>query len=442
MLYILLLSATLGAFILQRYRKQQAVRISEKRLSLSLWASGNEFWDYDVINKTLVRSSNEQIYGLPTGKNITIESMEPTVHPEDFKQLKQAYTQHLNNNSDFFECTYRLRNNLSQWIWVLDRGKVISRDKNGNAIRVLGTIQNINEIKIIEEKLRQLNEQLETRVEQRTAELSHTVDELATTIKQLTNTQLQLAKAEKMAALGNLISGISHEINTPVGICITSTSVLQSKINSLFNLQGENKLTRALFEEFKQTSLNSIALISRNLERTVALVQSFKLVAVEQSGDNTENNNIKKFIQYIINSFDTQLNDNQATIKLICTDNISINCFSLSLELVVSQLIQNSLSHGIIKSQNLEIEISVTSKNQQVIIHYKDNGAGLTNTNIEQVFEPFYTTLRSNGHIGLGMHVAYNHVTQRLNGNIEIDENHTTGLAYIIMLPLVHIKDV
>ncbi|PAJ72234.1 hypothetical protein CJF42_22305 [Pseudoalteromonas sp. NBT06-2] len=90
----------------------------------------------------------------------------------------------------------------------------------------------------------------------------------------------------------------------------------------------------------------------------------------------------------------------------------------------------------------LEIEISVTSKNQQVIIHYKDNGAGLTNTNIEQVFEPFYTTLRSNGHIGLGMHVAYNHVTQRLNGNIEIDENHTTGLAYIIMLPLVHIKDV
>lgn len=441
-LYFFLLSAILGAFFLQRYRKQQAITISEKRLSLSLWASGNEFWDYNAKTKNLIRSSNKQVFNLPTGKNITIESMKPQVHPEDFKQLELAYIKHLNNDSDYFECTYRLRNELNQWVWVLDRGKVINRDKNGNAVRVLGTIQNINEIKTIEEKLRKLNEQLESRVEQRTSELTLTVEELATTIQQLTNTQLQLAKAEKMAALGNLVNGISHEINTPVGICITSSSVLQSIMNDFFSLQSENQLTRELFEDFKHSSLDSLELISRNLERTALLVKSFKMVAVEQTEAFIEKKNIKEVIKFIINSFGPQLNDNQAVINLNCDNDISISCTFSSFELVMSQLIQNSLLHGAIKNQNLQIDITVTLENQHIIIQFKDNGVGLNNTKVVQVFEPFYTTLRSEGNVGLGMHIVYNHVTQRLNGCIEIDESHTLGLAYVIMLPLIKFDNI
>jgi len=435
-LYILIITGTLGAFILQRHRKQQAIAESEKRLTLSLWASGNEFWDLNLNNNILFRSKNNNNLLLPKGKNFTIESMKKVVHPEDFESVKLAFISHINNKSEYFECVYRLKNNLDEWVWVLDKGKVIKKDKHGNAIRLLGTIQNINDLKTIENKLRQLNEQLETRVEQRTTELTLTVEELAFTIKQLTNTQLELAEAEKMAALGHLVSGISHEINTPIGICITSISVLQLNADRFFTLQSEKKLTREKFEQFKQSSLDSISLIDRNLHRTAELVQSFKLVSVDQSGDDIKNNNVKVLIQYIIDKYNSQLKDNLTGIKLECDSNITINCFSTSLDLVVSQLIQNTLLHGNVKNQSNEIKIEVTSKNQQVIIQYQDEGKGLLNTKKEQVFEPFYTTLRSQGHLGLGMHIAYNHVTHRLNGSIEIIDNDLKGLAYIIMIPL------
>ncbi len=435
--YAMVLCSTLGAFAFQRYRKQQAIKESENRLSLALWSSGNEFWDWNTQKNTLVRSNNSHIFSLPSGENFSIDAMKALVHPDDFENLKTTFIKHLNQQSDYFEYAYRLRNNLNQWTWVLDRGKVVQRDEKNFPIRVLGTIQNINDLKTIEEQLRQLNEELETRVENRTTELATTVDELATTLKQLTSTQLQLVKAEKMAALGGLVSGISHEINTPVGICITSSSALESAIETFFQLQAENKLTRAEFETFKQTCQYSLSLVSRNLQRTAELVQSFKLVAVDQAGDTPSKCNIKQFFQYIIDGFENQLAENKTKLNFICEADLEINCFSASLELVLTQLIHNSLQHGIEKNGAGLIDISVFTQNHQMIINYQDNGSGLATSNNERMFEPFYTTLRNQGHTGLGMHIVFNHITQRLNGSIEINKNTTQGLAFTITIPVL-----
>ncbi len=435
LLYAFIVGGTMSAFVYQRWQKQKAISESENRLSLALWGSGNEFWDWDIKAGNLVRSNNSGEFALPCGQNYSIDSLQVLVHPEDFDKVQQAFTRHAGGQTDYFECAYRMRNADGQWIWVLDRGQVVKRDEQGRPTRAIGTVQNINNMKQIEAQLRALNEELEQRVEARTAQLNQTVASLANANDQLRQAQEQLIEAEKMAALASLVAGIAHEINTPIGICITSTSVLSDACLQFFNLQEDKKLTLSDFQRFKQTCGESLKLIAGNLEKTDYLVQSFKRVSVQQTTDDATECNLGELLRQLIEIRASQLNESQITVNLNCTDRVSIYSHYRSLELLFDQLLENSIKHGFAHGNGGTITITIEPNATGVNILYCDNGSGLSQQGREKLFEPFYTTERGQGHLGLGMHIIYNHVSQRLKGSIEIDDSQPQGLAYRISLP-------
>ncbi|NQZ06019.1 MAG: PAS domain-containing protein [Algicola sp.] len=435
-LYLLIVGGTLLAFALQRLQKLRAIKESESRLSLALWGSGNEFWDWDFKHDQLVRSNNSGDFTLPSGSGWSIDSLKGLVHPDDFEPLQQAFRTHLQGRTEYFEQAYRLRDNKNNWVWVLDRGQVVDRNAQGKPLRALGTVQNINDLKTIEAQLRQLNEALEQRVEERTSTLARTVGNLADTIEELTQTQAQLVEAEKMASLGSLVAGIAHEVNTPVGICITSTSTLMSAGEVFFQKQVNGKLTLSDFEKFKCIWLETLKLVINNLYRTDNLIQNFKLVSVTLCNTERTSINLNDLCQSVINGFTTQFTDKNATVTLSGKKNVIMTSFVSSLDLMLKHLINNSLLHGFADTDSGEIAIDIDTDETSVLLHYKDNGCGLDAVGTDQLFEPFYTTKRSEGQLGLGMHIVFNHVTQQLKGAIEIDKHQPQGLGLYVTLPL------
>lgn len=432
--YAVVLGSIVAAFIWQHWHKQKSIKHSERRLQLALWSSGNQFWDWDFSKKQLIRSTTDD-FTLPTGNIDNIKLMQAAIHPDDYKTLVNTFNQHLRGYSDYFECAYRIKDKRNEWMWLLDRGKVVKRNDKGRALRAIGTVRDITPFKAVENQLRELNEQLEQRVNSRTEELASTVDNLAATIKELTLTQEQLLEAEKAAALGNLVAGVAHELNTPLGICITSISTLSGISDKLFEQQTNNTLTRRDFNQFKQTSQHSLQLVTDNLKRSASLVQTFKMIAVQQHNEELALCQFNDVLQSAINAFAEQLKTNQIDIEITGNPHIVIKSFGSSLDVIFNQLLNNSLQHGFKSAIKGKITISIEPAEKHLKIRYHDNGCGLSSISKDKLFEPFFTTNRIQGQIGLGMHIVFNHMTQRLQGTIKIDQNTTNGLGYIIQFP-------
>lgn len=419
-LYALIIGGTISAFAFQHWLKQKAIAESENRLSLALWGSGNEFWDWDLKTGTLVRSNNSREFTMPCGKGFSMGSLKPLIHPDDFAKVQQSFQKHAENMQDYFECAYRMRNNQGQWSWVLDRGQIIKRNDKGKPLRAIGTVQNIDELKTIEAELRLLNEELENRVELRTLELKEA--------------QEKLLEAEKMAALAGLVTGVAHEINTPVGICVTSTSTLANAASNFFDLQENKKLTIKDFTRFKQTCNESLQLVASNLEKAAHLVQSFKMVSVQQTTDEAIDCDILELFEHVITTHQSHLDDMCIEVRSKGKKDVTLFTHRKSLELIFDQLVENSLQHAFAQRHGGVIELDIDTSDEHINITYRDSGNGLQENGPEKLFEPFYTTARGQGHLGLGMHIVFNHITQRLNGTIEINDSEQ-GLQYQIRLP-------
>ena len=435
LIYASVLGSIICAFIWQHWHKQISIKQSERRLQLALWSSGNQFWDWDFVKNRLIRSDVDD-YILPTGDLNNIKSLRSSIHPDDYQTLVNTFNQHLRGYSDYFECAYRIKDHRNQWIWLLDRGKVVKRNEKGKALRAIGTVQDITEFKAAESQLRELNEQLEQRVKNRTEELASTVDNLAATIKELTLTQEQLLEAKKAAALGNLVAGVAHELNTPIGICITSISTLNGISNELFEKQHNNQLTRRVFTQYQQTCQQSLQLVTDNLMRSAKLVQTFKMIAVEQHSEERSLCQLNEHLQGIISSYSDKLKANQISLEITGDPHVTIESYGNSLDVIFSQLLDNSLQHGFREDTKGKITISILTEMDNISVRYHDNGCGLCSNSKEKLFDPFFTTNRTQGQTGLGMHIVFNHITQKLRGTIKIDDKTTNGLGYVIQFPI------
>ncbi len=291
-------------------------------------------------------------------------------------------------------------------------------------------------------RLRKEKDELEKQVKERTIliqeaneELLQQKEEIQTTLENLQQTQEQLIESEKMAALGGLVAGVAHEINTPVGITVTAASGLMEETEKMASLYKENKISRAEFKDFLNTTNQSVKLILSNMERTATMIQSFKQVSVDQSTENKRNFKLKSYTEDVIRSLYPKLKKKKVYINLDIDEELEIDSYPGAYSQILTNLVLNSITHGFDEKHKGKIELKVINKHGELILEYKDNGKGISKENQKKIFNPFFTTNKKIG-TGLGLHIVYNLVTQKLKGNIECNSKPGEGVLFKIQIPL------
>ncbi|NNJ92418.1 MAG: hypothetical protein HKP55_12150 [Gammaproteobacteria bacterium] len=294
----------------------------------------------------------------------------------------------------------------------------------------------ISRIKRIQVNLQELNNDLENRVAERTLELTVTNNTLENIINELGLAQQQLIESEKMAALGGLVSGVAHEINTPVGISVTASSIISDETKDFKDKLAENSIKRSTLTDFIERVEEASLIIQNNLYRASELIRNFKQVAVDQSYEEIRKLNLPEYLNEILTSLSPKWKNKQIEVVTLFPDEVEITTLPGVIAQIITNLVVNSLLHGFDgKSPKGKINIEVISADDSIIIDYSDDGKGMSKETLTKIYDPFFTTKRGSSGTGLGMHLVYNLVSQKLKGNIECISDIDQGCRTIIRLP-------
>ncbi len=264
-------------------------------------------------------------------------------------------------------------------------------------------------------------------------ELAGNINKMVSSLKQH---QQKLDENEKMVALGNLVAGVAHEVNTPLGISVTTSSYMQ-KIND------ESRKALILGKFSKKDLVNymggmdeSLELLQYNLERAAKIIQSFKRIAVDQTIESIEEFNVAQYIHSIVISLTHEYKKHNHSFNIQCEENLSIKSYPGILAQILTNFIMNSIIHGFSEIENGKINIIAYIDKGKFNLQYSDNGCGISEENINKIFNPFFTTKKNIGGSGLGLNIVYNLVTKKLNGNIAVTSKIGEGTIFIINIPI------
>lgn len=288
-----------------------------------------------------------------------------------------------------------------------------------------------------EREILEINAQLESRVLSRTIRLEEANRELNAALDTLSLAQGELVRAEKMAALGSLVAGIAHEINTPVGVIVTGASVLNEASNEVAKNVEQGLIRKSDILHYLHTATESSRLILANAERAANLIQSFKQVAVDQTSEQRREFEIHQFIEGLITSLTPTLRKAHASIVLRGTDAVEMDSYPGLLAQVLTNLTMNAVTHGFAGRSEGHIVIDVQVQGELVIIQFDDDGIGIPEANLEKIFDPFFTTKRGQGGTGLGLNIVFNIVTEQLGGTITVHSAAEQGAHFRMVIPRV-----
>lgn len=300
-------------------------------------------------------------------------------------------------------------------------------DSNQRILHAIWTDISIQ--KQAEEEIRTLNKELENRVDVQNKALEYSKE-------MIEDTQEKLVKSEQKAYLSELIPGISHEINTPMGVSVTTASYLHQTLTNVLRKFENNELTKGEFRRFLQDAQLASSTVLSNLDRAASLIFSIKDLATDQISESRRMFNLRKYIDEILLSLHNELKQTPHAVKINCPDALNISSFPGIYSQIFTNFIMNSLHHGFDESVHGLIEINVDIKGTILSIEYRDNGRGMDEETLSNVFEPFYTTRRTEGNSGLGMHIVYSLVTEKLGGTIRAMSRPGEGVQFFMEIPL------
>ncbi|MEO0853940.1 MAG: HAMP domain-containing sensor histidine kinase, partial [Cyanobacteria bacterium J06648_11] len=258
---------------------------------------------------------------------------------------------------------------------------------------------------------------------------------------ELKRTQDGLIQAEKMAALGQLVAGVAHEINTPVGNAMLAASVLDNETHDFNDAIASGSLKRSLLTGYVATARDSSQLILNNLNRAAELIQNFKQVAVDQTSLEQRTFAIAPYIRSVLTSLEPQLKKTPHQVTVTGDETLAMLSYPGALSQVVANFVTNSLSHAYPADRYPDNRVgqlgfNVTSQDDCAILTYEDDGCGIPKAIQSKIFEPFFTTARDRGGSGLGLHIVHNIVTQTLRGNLKVESASESGTRFTLTLPL------
>jgi two-component system, NtrC family, sensor kinase len=260
--------------------------------------------------------------------------------------------------------------------------------------------------------------------------------DLEQALAKLEQTQSQLVESEKLAALGRLVAGVAHEINTPIGTGITLASTLADETKLFSQAIAEGGLKRSILNHYLQIAAESSQLMLSNLERAADLVHSFKQVAVDQTYLELRLFDVRAYLEDVMASLSPQMRQTGHNWHITGVESLLITSYPGVLAQILTNLVTNSLSHGYSPGETGQITLHIALENDQLLLDYCDNGHGIPIEHQSQIFEPFFTTARDRGGTGLGLSIIYNLISHTLQGDITMTSDLGQGVRFQIHIPL------
>lgn len=313
-------------------------------------------------------------------------------------------------------------------------GKMIA--VGGEQLLILAE-ENITDKRRIERELSELNTSLEQRVADRTEALRVANEELSRTVATLRQAQAELVRTEKLAALGSLVAGIAHELNTPIGNCITIASTLDEQVEG-FVTAIHHGLRRSSLDSFICSARQATDILMRNLRRASELVVSFKQVAVDQTSSQRRQFSLGEVVAEILLTLQPTIRKTPYVVDYSISSEIICDSYPGPLGQVLSNLVNNALLHGFENRAKGTVHIgarliSATRFELTVV----DDGCGIPHSHQMRIYDPFFTTKLGKGGSGLGLNIVYNLVTEVLGGEISLESEPGRGTRFVIVAPLV-----
>ncbi|MCH4888363.1 transporter substrate-binding domain-containing protein [Acidaminobacter sp. JC074] len=277
---------------------------------------------------------------------------------------------------------------------------------------------------------------LRREVARKTNELQAINLELEDSISRIHRTQNQLIQNEKMAALGRMVAGITHEISTPLGIIRTAISTAEHRTKELNDSFTQNTLSKSQLTKFISGDQELLHIIMKNLLITIDHLESFKVVAVDQMHEKPRTLMIGTYLEEVLLNLKPRLKKTKHNVVLKYDENYTIYTYPGAISQIITNFVTNSLKYGLYDIESGNIKIRLSKEADNFVLIYSDDGHGIPSEDLDQIFEPFFTTGLDKGGSGIGLNIVYNLVTQTLNGTIECESEIDKGVTFKITFPI------
>jgi PAS domain S-box-containing protein len=432
--------------ITDRRAAQEALRASEERLRATLESTPNvavQWYDADGTI-TYWNQSSERVFGIsaadavgrPVGE--VLGEMFDVPGDGDFFFGLIAQVDATGKAVGPFES--KIRRHDGREVWILSTTFAIpgvsgSRSYVRMDVDISEEKALVDELQQSEQALRDLNAGLERRVEERTAALASAVDELSGALENLQRAQDELIRSEKLAALGSLVAGIAHELNTPIGNGLMAASTLDDHTQEFGRVVESGQIRRSALEQFVRDARTAAEIVVRNLKKASELVTSFKQVAVDQTSAQRREFVLDELVAEIVLTLRPSFKKTPYAVDYQVPPELRFDSYPGPLGQVLTNLINNALVHGFEGRDHGTVRVCATPEGKGAIrIEVSDDGLGIDPEHLPRIFDPFFTTKLGKGGSGLGLHIVHNLVTRVLGGSIRVASD-LAGTRFTMTIP-------
>lgn len=417
--------------ISERKASERALKLERERLSNILKGTNAGAWEVNL--QTREGTINERWadiigYTLDELAPATFDTMMDRLHPHDVASARDALVNHLKGITPYYRFEHRMRHKDGRWIWVAAHGQISTYTPDGRAQWMAGAHLDINERKEAEQRIQELNETLEERVAERSAQLN-------AAMQTLHQSQEELARSAAKATLGTLVASVTHELNTPLGNSLITASTCTDMAKRFQAQVDAEQLKRSDLISFLQEMREGSDLIERNLHRAVALVRNFKQVAADQASEQRRRFELLAVVREILDTLAPSLKRHPHQVVLAIPEAIMLDSFPGALGQVLINVINNAYLHAFEGRAVGYVHIEAQAHNDWVDLHISDDGEGMSQELMAQLFQPFFSTKIGRGGTGLGMTIVENLVKKTLGGTLTVASAMGVGTRLHIRLP-------
>jgi PAS domain S-box-containing protein len=410
---------SVGTDVTEQKRAEAAVRESEERFAKAFHSSPAPM-AISAIDTGRYHDVNEQLQRMlcySRAELIGSSSVELGIWAD--AGAREQMVAQLRAQGACRELPTRFRTQTGDIREALYSGEII---RLGEQDVLLSLIFDITDRKRAEEELQRHREHLEELVSERTRELRQAME--------------QLLQTEKLAALGNLVAGVAHELNTPLGNSRVVASLLAEELRGFAAAVDSGSLRRSQVDRFLGRGREAVELLERNSARAADLIGHFKQVAVDQSSARRRVFDLRQTVEEMLSALRLSFKHSPHRIDVDIPAGLLLDSYPGPLEQVIANLVSNAVSHGLADIAGGRILLQATAVGEtQVLLCCRDDGVGMPSATLKRIFEPFFTTRLGQGGSGLGLYIAYNLVTGVLGGTIEVESTPGVGSSFTLNLP-------